>query len=172
MIRNILSAIFLAALTIGTTTTAHAQNDSQHVVFERGKSTIVFEPYAPNILRVTLSLLKDPALATPGYGFVASPSAQGWSHETNGTDEVYKSSQLTVTLKGPRSGGRRPPQSVMDPGKYFSGSTPGAVATWPDPTGCAVSMYSSTTARRMAALRSSSMCPRRGATALRCDTLR
>ena len=36
-------------------------------------------------------------------------------------------------------------------------STPGAAATWPDPTGWAVSMYSSTTARRMAALRSSSM---------------
>ena len=35
--------------------------------------------------------------------------------------------------------------------------TPGASATWPDPTGWAVSMYSSTTARRMAALRSSSI---------------
>src|SRR4051794_2356720 len=33
-----------------------------------------------------------------------------------------------------------------------------AGAMWPEPTGCAVSMYSSTTARRMAALRSSSIC--------------
>ncbi len=35
--------------------------------------------------------------------------------------------------------------------------TPGAAAMWPDPTGWAVWMYSSTTARRMDALRSSSI---------------
>src|SRR5687767_4430253 len=35
--------------------------------------------------------------------------------------------------------------------------TPDVCTTWFDPTGWAVSMYSSTTARRMAALRSSSM---------------
>src|ERR1700755_696656 len=116
MVRKLL-ALCIAPLSLAAALHAQAQTDSSHVVFE---------PYPPNILRVTLSLLKDPPLAAPGYGFVASPSAQGWSHETNGTDEVYKSSQLTVTLKGPRSGGRRPPQSVMDPGKYFSGSTPGA----------------------------------------------
>jgi alpha-D-xyloside xylohydrolase len=135
MIRTLYSSVLIAAVSVAAATLAHGQTNSQRVVFERGKSTIVFEPYAPNILRVTLSLLKDPALAAPGYGFVASPSTQGWSHETNGTDEVYKSSQLTVTLKGPRSGGRRPPQSVMDPGKYFSGSTPGADISFTTPDG-------------------------------------
>src|SRR5262245_59155502 len=39
-------------------------------------------------------------------------------------------------------------------------STPGERATWPEPTGWAVSMYSWTTARRMAALRSSSVVSR------------
>ena len=49
----------------------------QSVVLERGNSTVVLEPYAPNILRVTLTLQKENATAGPGYGFVGSPSAEG-----------------------------------------------------------------------------------------------
>ena len=135
MIRRLSSAVLLAVLTFSAVAFAHAQNDYQRVVLEHGKSTIVFEPYAPNIIRVTLSLLKDPALAAPGYGFVATPSAQGWSHTQDGVDEVYKSSRMVVTLKGWRKGGTPPPQSVMDPGKYFSGSTPGADITFTTPEG-------------------------------------
>ncbi len=135
MIRKVFSsALLIAALAVAAATFANAQA-GQRIVLERGKSTIVFEPYSPNIIRVTLSLLKGPALAAPGYGFVASPSANGWSHEKDGVDEVYKSSQLVVTLKGWHDGGRRPPQSVMDPGKYFSGSTPGADITFATPEG-------------------------------------
>src|SRR5215471_21607387 len=132
MVRRISFAILLAVF---ASTCARAQNDNQRVVLERGKSTIVFEPYAPNIIRVTLSLLKDPALAAPGYGFVASPSADGWGHTQDGVDEVYKSARLIVALKGHRAGGTPPPQSVMDPGKYFSGSTPGADITFTTPDG-------------------------------------
>src|SRR5215472_11536024 len=135
MLRKASSVIFTIVLVIIATASAHAQNNDHRVVLERGPSTIVFEPYAPNIIRVTFSLLKDPALAAPGYGFVASPTAEGWTHEKDGVDEVYKSSQLVVTLKGYLSGGRRPPQSVMDPGRYFSGSTPGADITFATPEG-------------------------------------
>jgi alpha-D-xyloside xylohydrolase len=135
MMRKISFAILITAMTIAAAPFACGQTEGQRVVMERGKSTIVFEPYAPNIVRVTLSLLKDPALAAPGYGFVASPSSEGWSHEKNGVDEVYKSSRLVVTLKGWHAGGTPPPQSVMDPGKYFSGSTPGADITFTTPDG-------------------------------------
>ena len=79
MVRKLSFAIGIAALAFATITETQAQTDAQRVVLERGKSTIVFEPYAPNIVRVTLSMLKDSALAAPGYGFVASPSAQGWT---------------------------------------------------------------------------------------------
>src|ERR1700677_4789438 len=37
---------------------------------DRKGETIVLEPYAPNILRVTLSLTKEPALAAPGYAII------------------------------------------------------------------------------------------------------
>lgn len=47
------------------------------IILTRDNSTIVLEPYAPNIIRVNLSLLRDRATAAPGYGFVASPRKAG-----------------------------------------------------------------------------------------------
>src|SRR5262249_8679867 len=65
-----------------------ARADDSKLVLHRGGSTIVLEPYAPNIVRLTLSLKEDKALAAPGYGFVAKPMAEGWKHqETEAGDE-------------------------------------------------------------------------------------
>ena len=50
----------------------------------------MLEPYAPNILRVTLSLKHDPALAAPGYGFVAAPDGDGWSASQTPQADVYQ----------------------------------------------------------------------------------
>ena len=55
----------------------HAQSST--VVLGRVGETIVLEPYAPNIVRVTLSLQRASALRAPGYGIIASPDAAGWS---------------------------------------------------------------------------------------------
>src|ERR1700722_8193849 len=51
------------------------------LVLEREGRTISLEPYAPNILRVTMSSDRAAATNAPGYGFVAKPSADGWTHE-------------------------------------------------------------------------------------------
>jgi alpha-D-xyloside xylohydrolase len=96
-----------------------------NVVIERGKSTIVLEPYAPNIIRITLSMLKEPALAGPGFGFVAQPSVDGWTREHTGAGTVYRSSRLVVTVGGEGKPGK-PPQTTVDISKFFNGSTPGA----------------------------------------------
>ena len=40
----------------------------------RGATTILVEPYAPNIVRVSMSLRKMDALAAPGYGITAQPN--------------------------------------------------------------------------------------------------
>jgi hypothetical protein len=47
---------------------AAAVAQDTRLVLDRDGSTIVFEPYAPNIIRVTLSLHKQPALAPPDMG--------------------------------------------------------------------------------------------------------
>ena len=54
---------------------------AQGLVLEREGRVISLEPYAPNILRVTMSTDRAAATGAPGYGFVAQPSAEGWTHE-------------------------------------------------------------------------------------------
>ncbi|HUB52495.1 MAG TPA: hypothetical protein VL986_10125, partial [Terracidiphilus sp.] len=52
----------------GAATPPGVTASSDRIVIEREGATIVLEPYAENILRVTLSLKHDPAVAGPGYG--------------------------------------------------------------------------------------------------------
>jgi len=40
------------------------------IIPDRDGSTLALEPYAQNIIRVTLSTMRDSAVAAPGYGFV------------------------------------------------------------------------------------------------------
>ena len=72
--------------------------DTQIVLLRHG-STIALEPYAPNIIRVTLSSDKVKALAAPGYGFVGTPSMTGWSHEQDSSgNDVIHSGQMVVRV--------------------------------------------------------------------------
>ena len=69
------------------------------LVIERDGTTISLEPYAPNVLRVTMSTDKAAATAKPGYGIIAEPSAEGWTHEHSADGgDLYRSSQLEVHL--------------------------------------------------------------------------
>ena len=122
----------LLARTLLPNLAADAQQD--RVVLDRGNSTIVLEPYAPNIVRVTLSLLKDQATGAPGYGFVGTPSAQGWSYVHGEDGDVYRSSRMVVKLGG-HGAPHRPVQTQVDIGKFFNGSTPGANITFSTPEG-------------------------------------
>ena len=56
-----LALLFAGVFTAGLS----AQDQQQSVVLDRGKATVVLEPYAPNILRVTLSLQKTTRLPVP-----------------------------------------------------------------------------------------------------------
>jgi hypothetical protein len=79
------------AVVLSVATVVRAEDD--RLVLNRGNGTIVLEPYGPNIIRVTLSALKDKATAGPGYGFSGTPVATGWSHRqdeqgTSGTESA------------------------------------------------------------------------------------
>lgn len=68
-------------------------------LLERGGRVISLEPYAPNILRVTMSINKAAATSGPGYGFVATPLPEGWTHERDTAgNEVFRSGRLTVRV--------------------------------------------------------------------------
>src|SRR5271156_2943443 len=65
-----LGNVLLAACLCGA-----AVAQSGPLVLERAHGVISLEPYAPNILRVTMSTDQAGATATPGYGFIAKASA-------------------------------------------------------------------------------------------------
>lgn len=69
------------------------------VVLPRAHSTVVLEPYAPNIVRITLSVDPKAAMAAPGYGFIATPSMAGWTHEQDSSGyDVVRSERLIVRI--------------------------------------------------------------------------
>jgi alpha-D-xyloside xylohydrolase len=109
-------------LILATLLAAAAQAQQPPVVLEQGDRTIALEPYAPNIVRVTMSLLKEPVLAGPGYGFVGSPAAQGWSRDESDAGVVYRSSRLVVTVAADHP--RKPMATELDIAKFFGRSAP------------------------------------------------
>jgi alpha-D-xyloside xylohydrolase len=122
LLRQVCLVFILAAVLILPARGASAQ-DAPMVLNERG-ITIVLEPYAPNIIRISLSMLKDQAEARPGYGFLATPSPQGWTRQLSDQGETYRSSRLVVrVVNGPP---RQLPQSELDDAKYFLSSVPPA----------------------------------------------
>jgi alpha-D-xyloside xylohydrolase len=114
---------------------AGAQPGGNHLQLDRKGQTIVLEPYAPNILRVTLSLKKEPALAAPGFGFVASPANSGWSASQTAQSDVYKSSRIVATVDKDMTFSGPLPSTIVDISKFFNGSTPGAHITLTTPAG-------------------------------------
>src|SRR5450432_2572464 len=122
-----LAAILLSSLFL------HAQ-DAQ-VILARNGQTIVLEPYAPNILRVTLSLQRESALARPGYGLIAVPAASGWSASQSDLADVYESSRIVVTVDRDLPRSKPPLPTQVDIHKYFNGSTPHAHITLRTPEG-------------------------------------
>lgn len=104
------------------------------VVLERRDATVTLEAYAPNVVRVTMSLNKDAAQAPPGYGISAKPADAGWSYTHTDTLDTYKSAAMTVKMMVPRYGDGTPPPGC-DTCHYFFGSTPWIPLTVTDADG-------------------------------------
>ena len=118
---------------IATAFLAVARAEDPRLILNRDGATIVLEPYAPNIVRVTLSMNKDQAAAAPGYGFVAAASATGWTHQHTGQADLYQSDQLIVSLT--ENAPKKLVPTQVDISKYFSGSNPSAHITVSTPAG-------------------------------------
>ena len=69
------------------------------LVLERNGRVISLVPYAPNILRVTMSSDKGAATGAPGYGFAATPSTEGWTHQRDADGgDVFQSPRMVLRL--------------------------------------------------------------------------
>ena len=91
----------------------------------RFDSTVVIEPYAPNIVRVTLSLLEPYAKAAPGPGIIAAPATEGWTHApaAAGQPEILRSDRMVVTL-APQYPVGKPSGTGADIANFFNGTAP------------------------------------------------
>lgn len=118
-------ALLLAACSAYGQQSAAALSESNvtvengRVVMTKDHTTLVLEPFAANIIRVSISRLRGDALAPPGYGVIAKADASGWSLGHTGEGETYRSSQLAITILGPprRRGPDLPDQAPI--GNYF-----------------------------------------------------
>jgi alpha-D-xyloside xylohydrolase len=112
---------------------------AQAMTLTRGPATVMVEPYAENIVRVSISLLPTDATAAAGYGITARPLAIGWTQEAGaeasgaGTagagSDTLRSSRMSVTV-GPAGGQKYAETGTQaDIAKFFSASVPGQTLT-------------------------------------------
>ncbi|MDB6088617.1 MAG: alpha-glucosidase [Gammaproteobacteria bacterium] len=88
-------------------------------LLDRNGSHVSIEAYAPNIVRVTISIDKDLALAPPGFGVIAAADATGWKHRTTAAGDEFSSDVMSLEVKA------QPwpnPPSQME--RYFAPSLP------------------------------------------------
>jgi alpha-D-xyloside xylohydrolase len=88
-------------------------------LLDRNGSHVSVEAYAPNIVRITLSVDKDLALAPPGFGIIAATDATGWKHRTTVSGDEFSSGAMSLEVKA------QPwpnPPSQME--RYFAPSLP------------------------------------------------
>jgi alpha-D-xyloside xylohydrolase len=105
---SLLPQIAISLILTFTTLASNAQS-SQAYVFQREGRTISIEPYAPNIIRITLSTDQHAALAHPGYGMIATPSNSGWAQSRISGYDVIRSGRLEIRVG---SGNQHPPQHL------------------------------------------------------------
>jgi alpha-glucosidase/alpha-D-xyloside xylohydrolase len=94
-----MGAAVLVILGFAITCSAQSPDNANSFILQRDGGTIVLEPYGPNIVRITMSETKDAALTAPGYGFVGTPSMNGWSHEQDSQGyDVIRSGRMIVRV--------------------------------------------------------------------------
>ena len=128
-------AVCLPAVLVSLAAVSAAQTAEPRAVLNSPRETIVLEPYAPNILRVTISKDDAAAKAAPGYGIVGKPDATGWMLKQSDAEDEYRSARLVVTVHRPHPNPNAKPGRLPDTANYFSGSAPWANVTVKTPDG-------------------------------------
>src|SRR5687768_6721630 len=107
-------SVFAALLAVSGAVTAEPLG-----LLDRNGSYVAIEPYAPNIVRITLSLEKERVVTPAGYGFIGVPDAKGWKQSVGASGDVFSSPVLSVEVKAQPQPG--PPSQMQ---RYFAPSLP------------------------------------------------
>ena len=88
-------------------------------LLDRGGSQVSIESYAPNIVRITISLDRDLVLAPPGFGISGAPDNTGWQHRSTASGDEFSSDTMSLEVKAQPPAGA---PSQME--RYFAPSLP------------------------------------------------
>ena len=131
-------SLALALLLAGLTPFAGAQVLTLERGFAQertGVASVIVEPYAPNIVRVTMSLDKKYANEAPGPGFLAQRATDGWTASKDEQGDHLTSSRMVVTVAPQGDKPWVPTGTSADIAKFFGGSTPGVGISIKNPEG-------------------------------------
>jgi len=86
---------------------------------DRNGSLVAIEPYAPNVVRVTIALDHGLSDGKPGYGIVAKSDTSGWNHTSSASGDTFSSSAVSLTVQA------QPwPGAPSQMARYFASSIP------------------------------------------------
>ena len=86
---------------------------------DRHGSYVAVEPYAPNIVRVTIALDRTLSDAAPGYGISGKSDTKGWTRRSGEAGDVFTSSAFSLTVDA------QPwPKAPSQMERYFAPSLP------------------------------------------------
>lgn len=87
------------------------------MLLNREGRTIALEPYAPNLLRVTIAKTPEAATAPAGYGIEAAPNLSGWKREQDPEgNEILRSERMIVRISPEHLSAERSPRPMpLDP---------------------------------------------------------
>src|SRR5207237_6183813 len=97
---------------------------------ERNGSYVAVEPFAPNVVHVTIALEPDLIGKTPNYGIVARSDPAGWSRASGADGDRFSSGAMTLTVD-PQPWPKAPDLSA----RYFAPSLPPVSLSIGDATG-------------------------------------
>ena len=122
MARQFAARVRRAALALGAsaiTVWAASAGAEPMATLDRNGARVAIEPYAPNIVRVTIAM--DPALAdaAPGPGPNARADATGWRHDADASGDTFASAAMSLTVAA------QPwPKAPSQMERYFAPSLP------------------------------------------------
>lgn len=88
-------------------------------LLDRNGATVAIDAYGANIVRVTIAVDKEQALAAPGYGINGHVDNHAFTHSADRTGDVFSSAGLSLTVPA------APPPAVPTMGeRYFAPALP------------------------------------------------
>lgn len=104
---------------------------------ERHGSFVAIEPYAENIVRVTIAVDRLQSESAPGYGIIGKTDAAGWTHSSDASGDVFRSAKLSLTVDA-----KAWPKAPTQMERYFAPSLPPVSITVRSPNGTPITQMS------------------------------